>query len=323
MSSPFLLFAILTAATFGRAGVYGESEPGTGKQDTRQDYYEVADKRLRRLADSTVALFESESLTSKDGRTSFKPSHYGENQALCESEPFYKQPAGAICSGSLVASDIIMTAGHCVADGAGAVSLDACKKTRFVFGYALKKADDPVSSVPDGDVYGCREIVGGSNGSTESGDDWALVRLDRPVEGRLSLRVNPFGKVRRYAPLVVIGHPAGLPTKVAPHGTVRSVKSGSFEAALDAFAGNSGSPVFNAKTLLIEGILVSGEDDFVQKNGCRVAKVCGSDSCKGETVTKISRVLKSLATAHDKKNGEFFAEIDKVLLRLGIEPPRR
>lgn len=35
-----------------------------------------------------------------------------------------------------------------------------------------------------------------------------------------------------------------------------------FMASLDAFVGNSGSPVFNKETGLVEGILVEGAEDF-------------------------------------------------------------
>ena len=61
-------------------------------------------------------------------------------------------------------------------------------------------------------------------------------------------------------------------------------------ANLDTYGGNSGSAVFNAKTGLVEGILVRGEQDYVQKGDCRVSNVCPADGCRGEDVTKILSV---------------------------------
>ncbi len=47
-----------------------------------------------------------------------------------------------------------------------------------------------------------------------------------------------------------------------------------FVANLDTYGGNSGSPVVDARTYVVEGILVRGEDDFVQNDGCYVSLVC-------------------------------------------------
>ncbi len=88
---------------------------------------------------------------------------------------------------------------------------------------------------------------------------------------------------------MVIGHPAGLPTKVSGGAKVRDAgPTGHFVANLDTYGGNSGSAVFNAKTGLIEGILVRGEIDYTWRGGCKVSNTCADDGCRGEDVTKIS-----------------------------------
>ena len=94
-------------------------------------------------------------------------------------------------------------------------------------------------------------------------------------------------------PLVVIGHPAGLPLKVADGANVRSIGlSGQhFVANLDTYGGNSGSAVLNGVTGDVEGILVRGEMDFIYQNGCRVSNRCLNDSCRGEDVTLFERVI--------------------------------
>ena len=46
-----------------------------------------------------------------------------------------------------------------------------------------------------------------------------------------------------------------------------------FQTNLDAFGGNSGSPVLNSETGEVEGILVRGEIDYsYDSRGCRVPK---------------------------------------------------
>ncbi|HAU89128.1 MAG TPA: serine protease, partial [Elusimicrobia bacterium] len=70
-------------------------------------------------------------------------------------------------------------------------------------------------------------------------------------------------------------------------------KSGYFVADLDTFGGNSGSPVFNTRTKKIEGILVRGDEDFLDSPaGCTTMATYEQTGGRGEDVTKISEVEK-------------------------------
>jgi len=246
--------------------------------DDRLDLYQVKNARIKQLADSTVALFKAGDVGA-DGKLS--TSHYGEELSLCKEEPFYDQHTGAFCSGSLVAPDVIMTAGHCVR------SESACKGTKFVFGFGVKQEGVLPKQVDPSQVYGCSKIIAREEVGT--GADYALVKLDRKVAGHKVLEINRGGVIENGTGLFVIGHPAGLPTKVAGGASVRDASpEGYFVANLDTYGGNSGSAVFNAKTGLVEGILVRGENDYVWKGECRVSNKCPSEGCRGEDVTKLS-----------------------------------
>lgn len=270
-------------------------------KDDRLDYY-ASDAAMRGMSDSVVSLWESRSVAAADGTASLRVVDFGRAAGLCPGERFAEQPTGAFCSGTLVGEDVIMTAGHCVLDEA------KCADTKFVFGYALKKAGDYPRSVPAGDVYDCKNIIkrdlddgqGGFFSNLVSvfhggpGPDFALVRLDRKVTGRRPLAIHRKAKPANGDQLFVIGHPVGLPVKVAGSAKVRDASpSYFFKADLDTFGGNSGSAVFNARTNLIEGILVRGDVDFVSSPaGCRVASVVPQDGGRGEAVTKISALEK-------------------------------
>jgi V8-like Glu-specific endopeptidase len=125
-----------------------------------------------------------------------------------------------------------------------------------------------------------------------SKDDYAFIELDRKVNDRQPLKVRKTGKISKGASLVVIGHPTGLPTKIADGANVRTLQGKFFVANLDTFGGNSGSAVFNAETEEVEGILVRGETDYVYNSslGCQVPNVCSNDACRGEDVTYITNV---------------------------------
>ncbi|KAF0124202.1 MAG: periplasmic protease [Elusimicrobia bacterium] len=277
MKKTFII--VLTLAAFS-AGAFAADKVIYGKDD-RFDLYQVTDKALLKLADSTVGLFKAGDVTINGDTAALKTRSYAQAYSLCKEEPFYDQVNGAFCSGSLVAPDVIMTAGHCVR------SESACTGTKFVFGFGIKEAGVMPNSVPANDVYSCAKLIGREEVGT--GADWALIKLDRPVTGHAPLKYNLTDTLKNGDPLLVIGHPAGLPTKIAGGATVRNInKPGYFIANLDTYGGNSGSAVFNAKTHVIEGILVRGENDYVWKGSCRVSNVCTDDGCRGEDVTKLS-----------------------------------
>jgi V8-like Glu-specific endopeptidase len=122
-------------------------------------------------------------------------------------------------------------------------------------------------------------------------DDYAVIQLDRKVTDRRPLSFRKSGKVSIGESVVVIGHPSGLPTKIADGAKVRSHSGKYFVANLDTYGGNSGSAVFNHNTGEVEGILVRGENDYIQSSrGCMVSNKCPVDGCRGEDVTYITNI---------------------------------
>ncbi|MCA9438969.1 MAG: trypsin-like peptidase domain-containing protein, partial [Candidatus Omnitrophica bacterium] len=217
---------------------------------------------------------------------------------VCPEEPYYNQPTPGFCSAFLIGPDLVATAGHCV---------NAFNATNiaFVFGFQMEDEETPVNRFPYENVYFGAELVA-RQGSTCS-NDWSIVRLDRPVENRLPLSVRRHGIVPDNQELVVIGYPVGLPVKISGGARVRSnVGFRTFVANLDTYAGNSGSAVFNADTLEVEGILVCGETDFVFESGegCRVSNRCPDSGCRGEDVTRATEWSGLLPSDPCEEEGE-------------------
>ncbi len=185
---------------------------------------------------------------------------------LCPDERFALQNVLPICSGFLAAPDILVTAGHCIETVAD------CKDYVWIFDYV-----EGTDTISNDNIYGCKEIIANKlDSSYFSLKDYAIIRLDKPVKNREPLKVRMKGRPNWGEPLVIIGHPLGLPQKVSDGaqvkignalGFLRPIKNlirkrDFFMANLDAFGGNSGSPVFNEETGLVEGILVEGAEDF-------------------------------------------------------------
>ena len=277
----FGLIAIHRAMAITPSVIYGE--------DDRQDYYQITDSDQKTLADSTVALIRVANLETVGDRVNIKTVSYGQSLGLCPEEPFFNQETAAFCSGSLIAPDLIVTAGHCVR------TPDACLNTRFVFGFRVADPLNLPRQVPAEQVFACKQLI--HTVSEPTGEDFALVRLDRPVTQVRPLVYRTEGRPNPGDALRVMGHPAGLPLKIAGGATVRAVKDQFLVANLDTYGGNSGSAVFNAVTGVIEGILVRGEMDYTYQNGCRVSNRCPADGCRGEDVTLFERVLPILRSA--------------------------
>jgi hypothetical protein len=248
--------------------------------DDRRDVYQVSDAAILTVADSVAALVEAPKLRRiGGGRYRLATTSYQEEYELCDGEPFARQPLGCFCSGFLVAPDVVATAGHCVRSSIGA------RRTRFVFGFHMLDRTRARTTFPRRDVYAGVALL--AREEDDAGADWALVRLDRPVEGRRPLRVRAAGKIADGRPVLVIGHPNGLPAKVAGGARVRANRQRAFFVAnLDTYGGNSGSPVLDQRTKVVEGILASGEDDFTRNGDCFVSLVCPQAGCRGESVTR-------------------------------------
>lgn len=258
--------------------IYGE--------DNRVDVYQVDRADIREIADSTVALIPSKSIkTGENGFLKIVADKLGQERNYCADEPFINQPAAANCSGSLVGEDLIATAGHCI-------STTDCAKYSFVFGYKMADSNTAPETVLASDVYKCREIVAREFTNDQ---DYALVRLDRAVRDHriLTLQRTP---AQPNDPIYVVGHPSGLPTKVAGGAQVRNQLGAYFQANLDTYGGNSGSAVFNARTNEVVGILVRGEQDFTYDRArqCTLSKRCTDTECRGEDVTNISYIVGAL-----------------------------
>ncbi|MFI5391488.1 MAG: trypsin-like serine peptidase [Bacteriovoracales bacterium] len=264
--------------------VYGE--------DNRKDVFEVESFLWQSITDSTAAMVPKSKLVIKEGMINIEGETLKDAEGLCPGEKFENQKTPAFCSGFLLGEKLLITAGHCG-------TKRYCETQDWVFGMYQKRRTNELR-VPIENIYGCKEVIArAQNGETK--EDWAIIELDRRVEGIDHVLVRTEGNVMPGEPLVVIGHPSGLPTKVSPGAFVRKNENKYFfEANTDTFGGNSGSAVFNANSGIVEGILVRGEIDYesdiVDGKKCSRVKKCKMDGCRGEDIQKIPPIVKYLQT---------------------------
>ncbi len=261
--------------------------PATGKvvygSDDRIDVYAETDAKRLAWAAATCALVSAGQMTDNgDGTFTLNVSEYTvSGRPACAEEPFGDQPTAPFCTGFVVGDALIATAGHCYDQG-------DLSSVRFLFGFQMANASDPVTTFDDTQVYSGVEVVG----HQLQGDfDYTVIRVDRPITaaGARPLELRRSGVIPVGTKVGVIGHPSGLPMKIA-FGDATVVRDntneGFFLANLDTYGGNSGSPVFNAETGVVEGILVRGETDFDIRGTCFVSNQVPNDGGSGESVSK-------------------------------------
>jgi hypothetical protein len=288
----------ITDELFARSAQQRKSIYGDG--DHRIDIYTAEQRRLTANAAGDPSPLEAtfieqakavgfllhESLLRElpNGNYYTIPEIYGSTNGLCENELFWKEPCltpGGIGTAFLVGPQKAFTANHCVPENIDPDSL------RLVFGYALFSATiPPTISFRKEDVYKIEVVERNVN------QDWVVLKLDH-ANPAPALKLGS-GKPAKKAIVYALGYPSGLPLKISPGGKVETdLKDYKFLASVDAFGGNSGSPVLNAATHEVEGILVSGNDDFrVIPSGQCSRSVIINQAHAGETVCTISALPK-------------------------------
>lgn len=250
---------------------------------------------LVRKASGTFTLIERTKLTERDGKFVVRPEHrrtLRDKFGLCPEAPFALEPAVTTCSGFLAAPDVAVTAGHCIRH------VSDCDKWAFVFGYQNGRpgsryefSSEEIAFCPENGLS--RHVVVGLDGP-EGLRDFAVVKLARTMDGVSPLPMRRAGRLRAGAPLAMIGYPSGVPAKITLGGvSLREASEFSFTAHIDAFHGNSGSPVLHAETGEVEGILVRGADPDYRRNdqGCLWPRVISSaelgDPGNKETISSV------------------------------------
>lgn len=266
--------------------------------DDRMQVDDVVNGEVREVARSVVALVPSEKIKRKNkmpfrNRYQITATSLAQEYHFCAEAKFNQEQRVANCSGALIGEDLVLTAAHCINENLEQGRM-SCSDYHFVFDYKTKRGVMPKSFLEE-QVYRCKSLVYHKL-DMASGEDLAIVRLDRKVKGRKVLPVKLSLEAQIGDEIYMLGFPLGIPMKYTQgHINYFDQKKMSFVHDLDAFSVNSGSPVFNAYHEII-GVLVRGTGANYSKtqNGCYDWAIARpSDSTEANTLETLLKVFKN------------------------------
>jgi hypothetical protein len=181
----------------------------------------------------------------------------GQVKRLCHGQAFFDYPVTHPATAFLVGEDLVVTLRHNVS------FFPSLEDIRVIFNFELKSPGRPATCKLD---FAPEEIFAVTDRYSlvdDSPDALIVLRLSRKVKDRTPVTCNFGTPIAAEGKVYMIGHPCGLPKIHADNAKVLDGSSPeAFTASLDAFAGNSGSPVFNAETDEVEGALARGGEDY-------------------------------------------------------------
>lgn len=233
---------------------------------------------------SVAMLIEKEKVSqlSKEIYTIDISQTLGKSYNLCPEQAFYEQPIVGTGTAFIFSAQSMITAKH--------VFERSLKDYIVIFGYNVVQANGVVEVFFDkNNLYYPVSIIA-------SADDLDVVEfeVDRPFDRPALEWENSFKALKSATnEIYMIGHPCGLPMKVALNATIeKNPHLQYFYTTLDSYQGNSGSPVFNFYTHKVIGVLVSGEKDYKFNGNCYYRSNCIMPYCKGEKVIRIEEIVK-------------------------------
>ncbi len=206
----------------------------------------------------------SESVIGADGRTQVKKTT--ESPFRRTGQIVFKENGDSyICTGWLISASTVVTAGHCLNEGAS---------TDITFTPARNGSTDPYGT------FKATEIWVDGRGVNAAGGDWGVIQLDKPVGDTVGwYGLKPAGAADLAGQAAkVIGYPGDKPrgTMWQHSDKIGSVTDRNFFYQTDTAGGQSGSAVTTSDSNVANGIHIWGT---------------GGNNAKGNGATRITGEL--------------------------------
>jgi V8-like Glu-specific endopeptidase len=183
---------------------------------------------------------------------------------FCPTSLFAQDQTLSRCSGALITNKHILTAGHCFH-----YIQKACESHYWVFDYV-----EGVKSFTKDQVYKCKTVVAQNYSEKYVTADYAIIELDREVEGRETLKIASDFKKKIGTSIYSLSYPLGKPMHLSNSATINKNKDVTddvyFWTNLITMNGSSGAPVMTDDHKIV-GIIATGSE---------VVKMNTENNCK-------------------------------------------
>jgi V8-like Glu-specific endopeptidase len=228
--------------------------------DSRVDYYEINSSEIEELAGSVAAMIPKRSMIVKADYSKFIAVNLGSDD-YCEDTNFSNQTTIAQCTGFLISENKLLTTGSCIKRQSD------CDNNNWVFNFKRNFKSHRVRTADAEDIFSCKKIIKRVNNRGRL-VSYTIIELDRSTS-RTPIDLATVEKPKVNGPIVMLGHPHGLPLKYSSMATSQYVYQTFFKADLDSETRSAGSPVFDKQTLKPIGMYLWGPNDYTTSNGCR------------------------------------------------------
>lgn len=216
-----------------------------------------------------------------------------EMRGICKDDPWSRFESIGHCTGFLISSKFLLTAGHCMKDK------NDCESSLWIFPESpfeeLSEEVPGYLKINQRNVVRCKSRVSGYYNSVEEAPlDYALVELDRELPNHHTVSINPTATAKVGQEVFTFSYPLGTSLKYS-EGLVQT-KSDVYLSNIDSMRGSSGAPVFSKTTGDLIGLLARGETRFIpdMKNACNRINRCEDNQCRGEDIIPIQSILDDL-----------------------------
>ncbi len=259
------------------------------RSDNRKDYYMVNKVEVRNNFDGVaVVMFDNQIRDNglfKSRQLSEKIFEIGDKYFNgCSTNKFKNQFELAKCTAFAISKWHLVTAGH-------EINPKNFKNYVFVFEMQIEEQGKFPEKIKSENIYKPVRIEEYKY-QKETGLDYAIIRVNKPIpENRILKYDNLFG-YQSMQRLYTIGASEGLPLKYTPDGFMDyAVNENLISTDINAFEGNSGSPVFNINDKVV-GMIIAGQVRYFldNENMCVSPNSCLQYECAEEHILKLGSI---------------------------------
>jgi hypothetical protein len=242
------------------------------EEDNRKDLYEIADPQVKKVAAAMAYQIEKVELTGWTFERNWKlVMETMVQRGVCAEERFSGQLSlRNNCTAILVSPKHLLSAGNCINE-------HFCTNDLYywMFDNDLKTDGPQIETNSRKNFYRCKKVVKRAF-DRNSGVSYILFELEKEVKNIEPVKFRRSGRMGVNEEVIVLGHPQGLPLKIADHAQALDQNETHFILNSDISGSTRGAAIINAKNYELEGIMVYGTANY-ESSG---------DACKKSTVLR-------------------------------------